>query len=167
MGVLEMDKKKLGILLITIGVFILLNTLNLISDDIFLYLLSGGFLLTYFVLGARKHYRNIGFLIPGAILLSIALFSDLQRIETFDNLGGGFFFVMLGLAFFVVLIHTSAFEKWDWPIYPGTALILFGLFVLFVDNNDFIQNLEYLNYVTPVILIALGGFFLYQNRQNK
>ena len=74
---------------------------------------------------------------------------------------------MLGLAFLAILIHTSAFKKWDWPIYPAAALILFGLFVIFVDNNDFIQNLEYLNYITPVVLIGLGGFFLYQNRQNK
>jgi hypothetical protein len=159
-----MDKKKIGILLITIGIFILLNTLNLISDDIFLYLLSGGFLFTYFILGARKHYRNIGFLIPGAILLAIALFSDLERINSIDSLGGGVFFIMLGLAFLIVFIHTSAFKKWDWPIYPAGALILFGLFVIFVDNNDFIQNLEYLNYLTPIILIGLGGYFLYQNK---
>jgi hypothetical protein len=67
----------------------------------------------------------------------------------------------------VILIHTSAFEKWDWPIYPGAALILFGVFMLFVDNNDFIQNLEYLNYITPLVLIVLGGFLLYQNKRNK
>ncbi len=162
-----MDKRKLGIILITIGVFILLNTLNLISDDIFLYLLSGGFILTYFMLGARKHYRNIGFLIPGSILLAIALFSDLERIEVIAGLGGGFFFIMLGLAFLIVFIHTIPFKKWDWPIYPAAALIMFGLFVIFVDNNQFIQNLEYLNYITPLVLIALGVFFLYQNRKNK
>jgi len=167
MEVLKMDKKKIGILLIAIGIFILLNTLNLISDDIFLYLLSGGFLFTYFMLGARKHYGNVGFLIPGTVLLAIALFSDLQRIELIDSLGGGFFFIMLGLAFTAVLIHTNAFEKWDWPIYPAASLILFGIFIIFIDNNDFIQNLEYLNYITPVILIALGGYFLYQNKQNK
>jgi hypothetical protein len=165
MEVLRMDKKKLGILLIAIGVFILLNTLNLISDDNFLYLLSGGFLLTYFVLGARKHYGNIGFLIPGTVLLAIALFSDLQRIEFIDNLGGGVFFIMLGLSFTAVLIHTSAFEKWDWPIYPAGALIIFGLFVIFIDNNDFIQNQKYLNYITPVVLIVLGSYFLYQNKK--
>ena len=162
-----MSKKKIGILLIAIGVFILLNTLNLISDEIFLYLLAGGFIFTYFMLGATKHYGNIGFLIPGSILLAIALFSDLQRIDFIDNLGGGFFFIMLGLAFIVVLIHTNFFKKWDWPIYPAGALILFGVFVIFVDNNDFIQNLEYLNYITPVVLIGIGGYLLYQNKQNK
>ncbi|RCW58728.1 MULTISPECIES: hypothetical protein [Halanaerobium] len=162
-----MDKRKLGILLITVGLFILLNTLNLISDDIFLYLLSAGFIFTYFMLGARKHYRNIGFLIPGSILLAIALFSDLERLDFVDKLGGGFFFIMLGLAFLIVLIHTSAFKKWDWPIYPAAALIVFGLFVIFVDNNDFIQKMEYLNYITPLVLIGLGVFFLYQNKQNK
>jgi len=165
MEVLKMDKKKIGILLIAIGIFILLNTLNLISDDIFLYLLSGGFIFTYFILGARKHYRNIGFLIPGSILLVIALFSDLQRIDFINNLGGGIYFVMLGLAFLIVLIHTSAFEKWDWPIYPAGALIIFGLVVIFIDNSDFIQNLRYLNFIIPIFLIALGGFFLYQNNK--
>lgn len=155
-----MDKKKIGVLLVVIGIFILLNTLNLISDEIFLYLLSGGFIFTYFILGGRKHYRNIGFLIPGSILLAIALFSDLQRLESFDSLGGGLFFIMLGLAFLVVFIHTTAFEKWDWPIYPAAALIIFGIFVLFVENSDFIQKLEYLNYITPLVLIAVGGFFL-------
>ncbi|TDO92056.1 hypothetical protein DFR79_10882 [Halanaerobium saccharolyticum] len=160
-----MDKKKIGILLIAIGVFILLNTLNLISDDIFLYLLSGGFLFTYFMLGARKHYGNIGFLIPGTVLLAIALFSDLERIEFINNLGGGVFFILLGLAFAAVLIHTSAFEKWDWPIYPAGALIIFGVFVVFVENNDYIQNQEYLNYITPIVLIILGSYFLYQNKK--
>ncbi|RAK05353.1 hypothetical protein C8C77_13028 [Halanaerobium saccharolyticum] len=160
-----MDKKKLGILLIAIGIFILLNTLNLISDDIFLYLLSGGFLFAYFMLGARKHYGNIGFLIPGTVLLAIALFSDLEKIEFIDNLGGGVFFILLGLAFAGVLIHTNAFKKWDWPIYPAGALIIFGLFVIFIDNNDFIQNQEYLNYITPVVLIILGSYFLYQNKK--
>ena len=160
-----MDKKKLGILLIAVGIFILLNTFNLLSDDIFLYLLSGGFIFTYFMLGARKHYRNIGFLIPGAILLSIALFSDLERIDIIAQLGGGFFFVILGLSFVAVLFHTSAFEKWDWPIYPAAALIIFGLFVIFVDNSDFIQNLKYLNYITPLILIIVGGILLYQNKK--
>ena len=162
-----MDKRKTGILLITIGIFILLNTLNLISDDIFLYLLSAGFLFTYFMLGARKHYGNIGFLIPGSVLLSVALFSDLQRINFIDALGGGVFFILLGLAFIIVLIHTNAFKKWDWPIYPAGTLIIFGIFVIFIDNNDFIQNLKYLNYLVPISLIILGGYFLYQNKNNS
>ena len=160
-----MDKTKVGILLIVIGIFILFNTLNLISDDVFLYLLSGGFIFTYFMLGARKHYGNIGFLIPGVILLANALFSDLQQIEFINNLGGGFFFIILGLAFVVVLIHTNAFEKWDWPIYPAGTLIIFGVFIIFIDNNDFIQNIKYLNYITPVVLIFLGSFLLYQNKK--
>lgn len=160
-----MDKKKLGVLLITIGVFVLLNTLNLINDDIFLYLLSGGFFIAYFMLGARKHYRNLGFLIPASVLLAIALFEDLQRIELVDSMGGGFFFIMLGLSFLLVFIHTSAFKKWDWPIYPAAALIIFGLFVIFIDNSEFIQNLEYLNYITPLLLIGFGIYFLYKNKK--
>jgi hypothetical protein len=162
-----MDKLKMGILLITIGVFMLLNTFNLVSDNIFLYLLSAGFLITYIMLGARKHYRNIGFLIPASILTSIALSNDLQRIYFIDNLGNGVFYLLLGLAFLIILIHSSAFENWDWPLYPGGSLIVFGLFVIFLDKSKYMQNLNYLYYIIPIILIALGSLFIYLRQNNR
>lgn len=163
-----MDKRKIGVLLLLVGLFILLNTVGLISDDFFMYLLSAGFLITYFLLGARKHYRNIGFLIPASILLALALFSDLQRIDFIADLGGGFFFIILGLAFVVIFIHTLAFEKWDWPIYPASALIIFGVFAIFIENSTFIQSRNYLNYLTPAILIISGIIILYiDNRSDN
>lgn len=162
-----MDKLKLGVLFITIGVFMLLSSFNLVSDNIFLYLLSAGFLVTYLMLGARNRYRNIGFLIPASILISIALASDLQRLEFVDKLGGGVFFVLLGLAFLVILFHSSAFENWDWPLYPAGALILFGTLVIFLDNSQIMQNLNYLNYIIPMILIAVGVLFIYLRENNR
>lgn len=161
-----MNKKKLGILLITIGIFLILNTLNLVNDNIFLYLLSGAFFFSYFMLGARKHYRNIGFLIPGSILLAIALFSDLQRVDFINDLGGGVYFVLLGLAFLVILIHSSAFDNWKWPLYPAGVLIFFGAFVIFLDNSDFIEKLNYLNYIIPIALIVIGALLIYL-KENK
>jgi hypothetical protein len=162
-----MEKKKLGIILIGVGLFILLSTLNLIGEDMFLYLLSGGFLFAYFSLGAREHYRNIGFLIPGTVLLAVALFSDLQNLEFFNMLGGGLFFILLGLAFFIVFIHTSAFTSWDWPIYPAVSLILFGIFMIFLEKNRYLAELTYLNHVISVILIAAGIFILFRQNKNK
>ncbi|ADQ14636.1 hypothetical protein [Halanaerobium hydrogeniformans] len=161
-----MDKKKLGIILIVIGIFLLLNTLNLIGEDIFIYILGGGFIFAYFSFGARKHYRNIGFLIPGTILLALALFSDLQRIEFFRNIGGGLFFVLLGSAFLIVFIHTRAFSKWDWPIYPGLALLIFGLFIITVEKTELLRDLTVLNYLIPVILIAAGSLLIFKQKNN-
>jgi len=162
-----MDKLKLGILLITIGVFMLLNTFSLVSDNIFLYLLSLGFLITYIMLGAREHFRNIGFLISASILASIALASDLQRIDFINNLGGGVFFILLGLAFLIILFHSSAFENWDWPLYPAGSLIFFGTLVIFLDNSQFMQNLNYLNYIIPMALIIFGVLFIYFRENNR
>jgi len=160
-----MEKKKLGIILIVIGFFILLNSLNLIGEDVFLYLLSGAFFFTYFALGAREYYRNIGFLIPGSVLLAVALFSDLQNFGVINNLGGGLFFILLGFAFFIVFIHTSAFTKWDWPIYPAASLILLGIVIIFLERSDFLADLAYLNYIISLILIGAGIFIMF--RKNK
>lgn len=160
-----MNKKKLGILLITIGIFLFLNSFDLISNHVFLYLLGAGFLASYLMLGARKHYRNIGFLIPASILIAIALFSDLQRISFINNLGGGIYFILLGFSFLVILIHSSAFREWDWPIYPGSILIIFGLLIVLIDNSNFINKIKYLNYIIPLVIIAVGIFFLNQSRK--
>ncbi len=162
-----MNKLKLGILLITIGIFMLLNTFSLVSDNIFLYLLSAGFLITYIMLGARKHFRNIGFLISASILSFIALSSDLQKIDFINNLGSGVFFILLGIAFLVILFHSSAFENWDWPLYPAGTLIFFGAFVIFLNNSQFMQNLNYLNYIIPISLIGLGSLFIYLREKNN
>lgn len=159
-----MDKKKLGILLLVLGSFLLLNTFNLIGEENFLYLLSGGFIITYSMLGGRKHYRNIGFLIPGAVILSIALFSDFQQFEFFESLGGGLFFIFLGFAFLAVFIHTRAFSKWDWPIYPAVSLMIFGIFVILVENSDIISKMGYLEYIIPVILISAGIYLLIKKK---
>ena len=161
-----MEKKKLGIILIAVGIFLLLNTFNLIGEDIFIYFLGGGFIFAYFSFGARKHYRNIGFLIPGTILLALALFSDLQRIEFFQNIGGGLFFVLLGTAFMIVFIHTRAFSKWDWPIYPGLALMIFGLFIIIVEKTEILKDLTVLSYLIPLLLIAVGSFLLFRKKDN-
>jgi len=160
-----MDKKKIGIILIAVGAFFLLNTLNLIGEDLFLYLLSAGFIFTYFMLGARKHYRNIGFLFPGAVLLAVALFSDIQQFDAAAELGGGLFFIFLGAAFLIVFIHTRAFSKWDWPIYPAVSLILFGIFITAVEKTDITAGAEFLNYLFPIILIAAGVYLLYRQKK--
>lgn len=160
-----MDKKKLGLLLVIVGIFILLNSMNFLSEGIFLYLLSGGFLFTYFMLGARKHFRNIGFLIPASNLMALALYSDLQKIDFINNLGGGFFYLSLGISFLILLIHTVKFQNWDWPIYPAGSLIIFGVLVIFVEQSSFIENYRYLAYFIPILLIILGAFLLYKNQK--
>lgn len=162
-----MPKKKLGIILIVAGLFILFNSLNLLNDELFLYLLAATFIAVYFVLGSVRHYHNIGFLIPGVVLLAIALNNDLNRFEKIDQLGGGIFFILLGAAFLSLLLHTQKFKKWDWPLYPGLALSIFGLVFLFFENSSLFQELAYLNYLIPAILIIGGIILLYFSSDQK
>lgn len=162
-----MNKKKIAIFLIVIGLLLLLNALNLTGTDISLYLISIGFFIAYFMLGAGKYYKNIGFLVPAAILMAVALYPDLQKLDFINKLGGGFFFIILGLAFIIVFIHSLAFKKWDWPLYPAIILTSFGILIILIENNQYFQKFEYLYYILAAFLIVLGLFLLYLEQKEE
>ena len=166
---IEMHNKnvRVGIILILVGVLSGLGTLKIFSGELVLYLFSIGFLGAYF--GYR---RNVGFLIPGCILASIAVFSSVeQRMPGFDGL---YFLLFLGTAFIAVfLIHTlhnsSSWGERYWPLFPGLSLMIIGFLTLAVENKLLRFDLKYLNFVTPAILVIAGAVILINNfvRKNR
>lgn len=158
---------KGGILLIIAGVFLLLNQLGVIPGQAFLFLLAFGFIATYVLLGARKEYGNVGFLIPGAVLLSIALFAAASGQPGHESLSPAYFFFGISLSFWAVfLIHTYWFKAMDhgerfWPVYPAVGLlILAGLVSV---SGRWVEYLSLLNYLWIVALIAVGGWLIYSS----
>lgn len=147
---------KVGIILVVIGAFLLLTQLNIFSGPMFLSLLGVGFLVVYFLMGGRKNYGNLGFLIPGLILLALAVFTS-ETISQHPSL----FFFLLSLVFLVVLFaHTFWFTGVDWgtrfwPIFPAAGLMLFSGYIYGVTvlNWSFF-NLA--NYLIPLIIIVIG-----------
>ncbi|HED24193.1 MAG TPA: hypothetical protein ENN91_03615, partial [Firmicutes bacterium] len=142
---------KGGILLIIAGVFLLLNQLGLIPGQSFLFLLAFGFIAAYVLLGARKEYGNVGFLIPGAVLLAIALFAALSERPRFESISPAYFFFGLSLSFWAVfLVHTYWFKELDhggrfWPVYPAAGLLLVAAIISF--SGEWIKYLNLLNYL--------------------
>ncbi|MGM0653207.1 MAG: hypothetical protein ACQES4_10580 [Bacillota bacterium] len=162
---------KGGILLILAGVFLLLNQIGVIPGEAFLFLLAFGFIAAYVLLGARKEYGNVGFLIPGTVLLSIATYSAISEQSGYEDLSPAFFFLGLSLSFLAVfLVHTYWFKSMDhgerfWPIYPAAGLLL--LFVIISFSGQWVEHLNLLNYIWIIALIAVGGWLVYSGVKRK
>ncbi|MEC9488189.1 MAG: hypothetical protein UMV23_01740 [Halanaerobium sp.] len=160
---METQKRKaftLGGFLVALGIYFLLQNLNIIPDDYFLAFLSLGFLIVYFL-----GNRNLGFLIPGLIIL--AVFSHAEwGWEVGQAIGqqeDGLFFIFLGTAFVLIyLIHylpqRNSKEGGEyWPLYPGIALMGFGLVITYDLFEQIPWNaLETIGQWWPLILIAIG-----------
>lgn len=165
---------KGGVLLIIAGVFLLLNQLGVIPGQAFMFLLALGFIATYALLGGRKEYGNVGFLIPGTILLSIAVYAAVSGSAGFEDLSPAFFFIGLSMSFLaVLLVHTYWFKEMDhgerfWPIYPAGGLLLLAVIITLSRTSEWIQNLQFLNYLWIIALIAVGAWLIYGSiKKNK
>lgn len=164
--------RSLGVLLIGFGLMLLLAQTNWLGDHFVIYLIALGFFTAYNYAGGSKRYGNVGFLIPGSILLAIGIHVDLDRVLGRTLLGPGLFFLLLAGAFYLVYqVHTrkagTESANRNWPIYPATALLAFALFVSFVEQVENWRQLGFINYIFPLALIGVGLFFIARNPKSK
>ena len=130
-------------------------------------------MLVYFILGGTEDYGNVGFLIPGAIILAISLFSDLQHFPAINWIGGGLFFIFIAAAFLVVYLHTLSFhdEDWgsrNWPLFPVIGLAAFAFFIFLAERKIYIiGQIRLINILLPVFLIGLGIYLLKNSRNHE
>ncbi len=151
---------RVGVLMMVVGAAFLLTMLDYIPGSLFLPILGAGFLATYFFVGARESYGNVGFLIPGLVLTAIGAFALIGEAVTATP---GLFFVFLAVAFLgVALLHTRSFREADhgernWPLYPAGGLALFGILLSAGDYLELnLQLLGVLNYAWVAVLIGMG-----------
>jgi len=162
----------LGVGLVLLGIILLLAQFGLVGQHVFMYFLGVGFVVAYSLAGGSKRYGNVGLLIPGCVILAIAIFSDIDRV--FDGLwlGPGWFFLLLGGAFFTVYqVHTrvSGSDSGNryWPLYPAGGLAGFGLFVALVTQIEAWRDSGILGWAIPVVLIVVGILLLYRKPKQE
>ncbi len=165
---------KGGIILIIAGVFLLLNQFGIIPGQAFLFLLALGFIATYALLGGRKEYGNVGFLIPGTVLLSIATYASVSGSSAYENISPAFFFLGLSTSFLAVfLVHTYWFKGLDhgdrfWPVYPAGGLLLLAGIIGLSTSQNWIEHLGMINYLWIIALIAVGSWMIISSiKRNK
>ena len=157
----------LWILLVALGLSLTIG--GLLPGEFFLLLLGLGFLGTYGVLGGRCSYENVGFLIPGLILLAIGGFAFIEEFVTSGEGAPSLFFLFMAIAFLgVALLHTRLFAGEDhgtrwWPLYPAGGLALFSA-LLAAQGQGWLGRIpgEILNYLGVAALVVLGLWFLFR-----
>jgi len=99
----------------------------------------------------REHWWAI---IPGGVLLTLAVVAGMDQVAGGDN--GGLFFLGLAATFALVALAPTPKGRMTWAWIP--AGILFTLAVVITASLEGIFNLLW-----PLALVALGGGLLYRN----
>lgn len=152
-----------GLILIGIGVLALLGqyTDGVIWGQWGIYFLSllGALFLVWGIVS-----RNVGPLIPGGILsglgLGIILLETVAWPATVDE--GGIFMLAFAAGWGLITVLTAVFTPkvhW-WPLIPGAIMAIIGLAVLF--GGLFMQALNLMGILWPLLLILLGLFIVYR-----
>ncbi len=142
-----------GLALLSLGALILVDSfLPGIpwSGAIFL----GGIALAFWLIYLLNR-ENWWAVIPGGVLLTLAVVAGVDPYVGGDA-GGGIFFFGLGLTFVLVGLLPSSQGPMRWAFIPAAALLLMAIFLL-------TPLTPWLNYIWPIALIILGGYFILRN----
>jgi hypothetical protein len=103
------------------------------------------------------HLEHWWAIIPGGVLLTLA---GVTLIPEGDEWAGGAFFLGIAITFGLLYILPKPGGRLKWALYPAGILLIVGLLVVLG-----VTNLT--NYVLPVVLLVVGGFFIYRALRNK
>ena len=90
-------------------------------------------------------------IIPGGVLMTLALVAGLDNVELLIDTGG-IFFLGLGVTFLLVALLPTAEGRMTWAFFPAAALLVMGVLI----GVGFERAI---NYLWPVALI-IGGLVL-------
>ena len=114
---------------------------------VFLGAIGVSFWLIYFL--QRENWWAV---IPGGVLLTLTFVVALEPYVQGDA-DGGIFLLGLGLTFLILGLLPNSFGRMRWSFIPAAVLSIIGILLLG-------SNVEIFNYIWPLGLILLGGFFL-------
>lgn len=147
------DRTILALALIGGGLLFLLDGFRFFPSfgDMVLLLIGGIFMYAYFT---SKPGYNIGFLIPGAILMGIGTGTFLESFGVLNTIfGGSISGITLGLGFCTIWFFER--KHW-WALIPGGIILLGSLSSMFQ-----------LFALWPLVLVALGIYLLYEQSRKQ
>ena len=142
-----------GLGLLSLGVLMLVEEIFAGVDwagAIFLGGIGVSFWIIYFL-----NRDNWWAIIPGGVLATLAIVAGTEPFVSGDA-GGGIFMIGLGLTFFLVALLPTNQGRMRWAFIPGVVLLIIGVFLV-------TPLLPFVNYVWPIALILVGGYFILRN----
>jgi len=128
------------------------NSLAVFSGLAFFAGISLAFWYVYF-----SAHQRCGAIIPAGVLLTLGIISVLEGATGIET--GGLLFLGLGLTFILVAVLPGGRSRM-WALIPGTVLLILGA----VMGTPLFGISQYL---WPVLLIVLGGFFVFRFFRNQ
>jgi len=143
-----------GFVLLSLAVLIVLNQLapgvgGTWGGALFLGGVGLGFWVIYFV--NREHWWAV---IPGGVLLTLALVAGLSSMLEGTEVGG-VFFLGLGLTFGLLSFLPTPQGRMKWALIPAAVLLVMGLLITAAFASA-------LNYLWPVALILIGLYLIFR-----
>ena len=124
---------------------------NLIGGGIVL----GGLALSFWIIYVTTRYQEWWAIIPGGVLLSLALGIAVKPF-IHEDVFAAFFLLGMALTFALVYLLPTANQRMGWALFPAGALAIVGLIVLSVTTR--LAGL-----VWPVLLMTAGAYILLTN----
>ena len=113
----------------------------------------GGIALAFWVIYLTNP-ENWWAVIPGGVLLTLALIAGLSEVMEGLEMGGVFFFG-LGITFALLALLPTPTGRLTWALIPAIVLLVMGALIT-------AAAAELINYVWPVALILGGLYLLYR-----
>ncbi len=124
---------------------------NLLGGSIIL----GGLALSFWIIYVATSYEQWWAIIPGGVLLSLALGVAVEPFIQGDVFAA-FFLLGVALTFALVYLLPTADQRMGWALFPAGGVAIVGLIVLSVTTR-------FAGLVWPGLLIAAGAYILLKN----
>ena len=142
-----------GVCLLGIALGIGLGAYTNVPGGVIGAVILGGIGLSFVIvyLLHRSHWWAI---IPGGVLITLAIVASMEGGDS-GLLSGAIFFAGLGLTFALIALLPNKTGRMTWAWIPAGILLLLAVLVIANIGSIF-------NYIWPVVLILVGGFFIWR-----
>ncbi|MDO8671834.1 MAG: hypothetical protein Q7O66_10455 [Dehalococcoidia bacterium] len=154
-----------GFVLVLVGLFLILIQFLQSAAGFAIMAVGVAFLAGYYL-----SKRQLGFLIPGLILIGFGAFVGLQQAGPIPFGFESLFFVFLGVPFLLVYaIHTRREGSWgarNWPLFPGLILCGLALLLLLIANQFILNSDQWATVLLwwPILLVGIGIFLILRRK---
>lgn len=140
-----------GVSLLAIALGLGLSTFANPSGEMMGAVILGGIGLSFIIVYLLQP-MNWWAIIPGGVLITLAIVAGMEGSDP-GLISGAIFFAGLGLTFALVALLPNKVGRMNWAWIPAGILLLLAILIL-----SGIESL--INYIWPVVLIAVGLYFL-------